>query len=121
MIGWLVALVMAGGSLGEPVCAEVWFDLRSMPVNASEAALRARRWGLSERVRKAAGEPAPDILHAVASTVFTARFVGTPEQSAQARCAATIAAEVPQGATARRGRWSSFGPKAGPCGVCAGD
>ena len=118
MIGWLVALALSSGSPAPTACAEVWFDLRDMPVNSSEAALRARRWGLSEKVRKAAGAPAPKILHSVASTVFTARFTASDSMSAQARCTAAIGAVVPP-LPKRRGRSRPrFGPKASPCGRC---
>lgn len=114
MIGWLIALVLASGSPPETACAKVWFDLRDMPVNSSESALRARRWGLSEKVRKAAGEPAPEFIHSIASTIFTARFVGA---GAQARCEAAIAAAVPV-RERRRGLRPRFGPKASQCGAC---
>lgn len=117
MIGWWIALVMAGSS-GDAVCADVWFDLRGMPVNSSEFSLRARRSGLVDKVLEAAGAPSPVILYSVASTVFTARFVGA---GAMARCEAAIGAVVPSLAKVGRGLRPRFGPKASGCGVCAGD
>ncbi|HJL02057.1 MAG TPA: hypothetical protein RMH85_17355 [Polyangiaceae bacterium LLY-WYZ-15_(1-7)] len=104
------------------VFTRISFDLRGMPHRGPHDVDPARIDGrvqlLMQRVRDAAGLPAPRLTHQRGSSVFRAEFHG-PLSEALARCrrvVAEVAPPPPEPASGRVSRRAAFrGPDATPC------